>query len=256
MAKDSEICYSRNMKLSLVTLFLLVPFLSFAATIKVTDLKGREMEVEVISYTPSTGATKIKRTSDGQIFSVKADLFDEASRKKIEANAPKPRADLLVRVSVGKRRKNQGDSSYMKEQTISASVAVDNDSRDINFVGGKGTLFLIARQTKRYSEEGSDYGKVLSKQSFNVAVEAGKESEYEAKPVITAYDSDRDYTNVGGWEYYGYLLILEDSEGEIHTVETSIGNLKKDVESDDTLAKKLLGLKQDSLVEKNLEKRK
>ncbi|MCG8598586.1 MAG: hypothetical protein MI807_00390 [Verrucomicrobiales bacterium] len=228
--------------------------IGYAGTIRVTDTKGRSMDVEVISHIPNTGMTKIKRT-DGQVFNVNINLFDAESQKSIVANAPEPQAELEVSVSVGKRRKRQGDSSYMKDQTITATVTVENDSRDIDFTDGNGTLFLIARQTRRYAEDGADYGKVLSKQVFRITTKADEETKYEAKPVVTSYDSDRDSTNVGGWEYYGYLFILEDSNKEIKEVVTSIGNLKKDVEGDSALAKKLLNLSQESIVEKNLEKR-
>jgi hypothetical protein len=224
------------------------------AAISVKDTKGRSMDVEVLAYTPKTGVTRIKRT-DGQVFTVNVNVFDEDSQKRIIEAAPKPQAELRIEVSVGRRRERLGDSSYMKKQTISASVGIDNESLDIDFSGGKGTLFLIARQTRRYSEKDSDYGKVLSKQEFKMSIPASEEVEYEAKPVVTEYDSDRDSSNIGGWEYYGYLFILEDDEGAIHSVVTSIGNLKKQVENDDEHARKLLGLSKESIVEKNLEKR-
>lgn len=227
---------------------------SLCAAITVTDQKGRSMEVDVLEYKPVTKMTKIKRT-DGQVFDVNIGVFDEASRKRIVENAPEPQAELLVRVSVGKRRKRQGDSSFMKDQTISASVDVVNESRDINFPEGTGTIFLIARQTRRYSERDSDYGKVLSKQTFKISVKAGDENKYEAKPIVTSYDSDRDSSNIGGWEHHGYLFILQRNDGSIHEVVTSIGNLKKDAETDPGLAKKLLGLSDGAIVEKNLEKR-
>ncbi|MDF1849893.1 MAG: hypothetical protein P1U85_03600 [Verrucomicrobiales bacterium] len=191
---------------------------------------------------------------DGQVFEVKIDVFDLESQKSIIENAPKPKAELLIQTSVGKRNKRQSGSSYMKDQTISASVKIENDSRNIDFSEGKGTLFLIARQTRRYSDRDSDYGKVLSKQTFNISVKASEERKFEAQPIVTSYDSDRDETNIGGWAYYGYLFILQDKDGEIHSVDCSIGNLKKDVESDPTLAKKILPLTKESLVEKNLEK--
>lgn len=224
-----------------------------ASTIEVSDLKGRSMEVEVISYVPRTRMTKFKRT-DGQVFEVKIDVFDLESQKLILDHAPKPKAELVIRTSVGKRNKRQAGSSYMKDQTISATVTIENDSRDVDFSKGKGTLFLIARQTRRYSDRDEDYGKILSKQTFDVSVEASEERAFEAQPVVASYDSDRDETNIGGWAYYGYLFILQDSEGNVYSVECSIGNLKKDVEEDPVLAKKILPLENGSLVEKNLEK--
>lgn len=237
-----------------LVLTILISGVVRAGLISVSDTQGRSMEVEILAYTESSGNLKIKR-SDGQVFNVKIDVFDTESQAKIKANAPKAKADLVIRVSVGKRRSRQGDSSYMKDQTISASVAIENDSRDIDFKGGKGTLFLIARQTKRYADDAADYGKVLGKESFPVSALPGDSFEYEAQPIVTSYDSDRDSSNIGGWEYYGYLFILQDEDGEIHSVDTSIGNLKKEVETYPATAKKLLGLSKEQLVEKDLSRR-
>ncbi len=239
--------------LSCLCLLFLLPI--SAAEIEVTDVQGRSMNVEVMSYTQSSGNVRIKRIEDGQFFNVKLDVFDATSQEAIVANAPKAKAELVIKVSVGKRRKDQAGSSYMKDQTISASFTVENDSRDIDFPEGEATLFLIGRQTRRYSEDDADYGKVLSKQKFQVAVNPGEEKEFEAQQIVTSYDSDRDFTNVGGFEYYGYLLVLKDSDGLVHTVETSIGSLKKDVEEDPTMGEKLSQLAKDSLVEKNLKAR-
>jgi hypothetical protein len=227
---------------------------SAGAAVEVTDTQGRSMEVVVIHYNKSSGNVKIKKTT-GQIFSVKLSIFDAESQKRIEEAAPKEKAKLLIDVSVGKRRSRQGDSSYMKDQTISASVNLENKSRDIDFPQGKGAIFLVAQQTRRYSEDNADYGKVLSKQSFTPAILAGESIKFEAQPVITSYDSDRDSSNVGGWEYYGYIFILEDSDGEIHSIETSIALLEREIDDTPGIGKKLLQLKADSLVEKNLESR-
>lgn len=251
-----DVAYDRTMKKAVLLGFFTVLILgvSSATEVEVTDVKGRSMVVEVISYTGSNGKVRIKR-SDGQIFDVSLDIFDSASQKVIVENAPKARADLLIRVSVGKRRKAQGDSAYMVDQTVTASFTVENESREIDFSGGEAILFLIGRQTRRYSEDAADYGKVLSKQTFMIAVAAGEETEIEAKPIVTSYDSDRDFTNVGGFEYYGYLLVLKDDEREVHTVETSIGALKKDVEEDPSMGVKLAELANGALVEKNLKAR-
>lgn len=227
---------------------------SAGAAITVTDTKGRSMEVDVLHFNKSSGNVKIKRT-DGQIFAVKISLFNPESQKKIEEAAPKAKAKLLIDVSVGKRRSRQGDSSYMKDQTITASVDIENDSRDIDFPQGKGTVFLVARQTRRYSDDSADYGKVLSKQSFTPEMLAGESVKFEAQPVITSYDSDRDDTNVGGWEYYGYIFVLEDSDGEIHSIETSIALLEREIKDSPEIAKQILKLNAESLVEKNMELR-
>ncbi|MEM7698753.1 MAG: hypothetical protein AAF236_10150, partial [Verrucomicrobiota bacterium] len=233
--------------LLLITGILLTVEAAFSAIV-VKDTQGREMTVEVLAYTESSRNVKIKRVADGQVFNVKIDVFDTESQTRIAENAPKAHAQLEVDVSVGRRRERLGDSSYMKKQTITAGVKIENESRDIDFEGGKGILFLIARQTSRYANDEEDYGKVMAREEFQFSVNPRDEPfEFEAKPVITTYDSDRDYTNIGGWEYYGYVVVIQDSDRDIHSVSTSIGNLKKDLESTPVLAKSLLGLQADQI---------
>ncbi len=231
---------------------ILLPLSSVAITVK--DTKGRTMEISVISYTKSSGNVKIKR-DDGTVFNVNLNLFDSDSQSKILAAAPKARAELLVKPSVGKRRKQQGNSSYMKDQTVTASIYMKNVSRDIEFMSGKVTVILVARQTRRYSERDQDYGKVLAKQSFNVSIKPSEDTKYECKPIITSYDSDRDSSNVGGWEYYGYMVIVQEKDESIHTVETSIGSIKKVLEETPEAGKIYLKLQVGQMVKKDLSKK-
>ncbi len=237
----------------IASIFAFVPSLILAAgSIEVKDLKGRAMTVEVLAFTESSKNVKIKRVPDGAIFTVKADIFDAESQKRIVEAAPKARANLLIKVPVGRRRKNVPGSSYMETQTITAKVQVENDSRDVDMTGGKGTIFLIAQQTKRFADRAENYGKVLAKETFDISVAAGQEFEYECDPVVTEYDSDRDSTNIGGWEYYGWLLVIQDSDGDVQYTETNIGNLKKETEDDPSVGENYLSLRKDQEIEKNL----
>jgi hypothetical protein len=56
--------------------------------------------------------------------------------------------------------------------------------------------------------------KILSVQKFSTQLRAGKFSEHELKTVETAYDSDKDSSNVGGREFEGYLLMAQDPAGK------------------------------------------
>ena len=224
--------------------------------IEVKDLKGRKMKIDVLSYTQSSGNVRIKRLSDNAMFNVKISVFDPESQKKIKEVAPKAKAKLLAKVSVGRRRQNVRGSSYMERQTITAKATIENESRDIDFIEGKATVFLVAREMRRFSDKSADYGKILKKESFHVTVNPGREFKYECKPVVTEYDSDRDETNLGGWEYYGWMLIVEDKDGDVLAVETSIGNLKKEVDVDPRIGEVFLQLTEGKLVEKNLSVRK
>ncbi|MEX2580509.1 MAG: hypothetical protein WD342_15730 [Verrucomicrobiales bacterium] len=51
------------------------------------------------------------------------------------------------------------------------------------------------------------------------------------------------------------IFVLVDRDGDVHSVATSIGNLKKDVGEDPVAGKKLLSLSEGATVEKNLERR-
>lgn len=226
------------------------------AEIEVKDVKGRKMKIDVLSYTVSSGNVRIKRTSDGAVFNTRMTAFDAASQEKIKQVAPVAKAKMLSKVSVGRRRKNVKGSSFMERQTITAKATIENESRDIDFVDGKGTVLLVAREMGRFSDKNDDYGKILLKENFGVTVNPGKEFKFECKPVVTEYDSDRDNSNIGGWEYYGWVIILQGKDGSVNSVETSIGNLKKEVDEDPRIGDAFLSLKKGSLVEKNLTVRK
>jgi len=226
-----------------------VPTSSSAEPITVSDTKGRTMEIRVHSYTESSGNLRLERVDDGRFFNVKIDLFDAESQEKIKEVAPRPVAELDAKLSVGRRRERLGDSSYMKRQTISSSMRI------AHFMNGAVTVFIIGRQTSRYADREADYGKVLLKQNFRASVRAGEEFEYECKAVVTEYDSDRDSTNIGGWEYYGYAFIIQNEDGSVHTAETSIGNLQTEMNEDPEHVKTVLALSAGATVEKNLERR-
>lgn len=213
------------------------------------------MTVDVLAYTESSGNVRIKRVNDGAIFNVKLNIFDSASQEKIKAAAPKQKARLEVNVSVAKRRQDVPGSSYMERQTIKAKAKIENASRDIDFIDGKGTILLVGREMKRFANRDADYGKIIHKESFSATLNPGREMEYEFKPIVTEYDSDKDSTNIGGIAYYGWLLVIQEKDGSIHSVETSIGNLKKESDEDPGIGKIFLGLNVGQLVEKNLSKR-
>lgn len=195
-----------------------------AAEIEVANTAGLKMTVEVISYTASSGNVRIKR-GDGQMFNTKISVFDQTSQEKIIANAPKEVAQLDLDVSIGRQRARQGKSAYMQDMTITTSVKVTNQSRDIDLAETRFTIVLVGRNSKRYADRGQDWYKVLSVQNFSTQLVAGKASEHELKSIETSYDQDKDSSNVGGWEFEGYLLVAQDAEGRIISTKTTLGEV-------------------------------
>ena len=85
-----------------------------------------------------------------------------------------------------------------------------------------------------------DWSKILSIQKFETAILASKETTHELTPITTSYDSDKDSTNLGGWEFDGYLLVVQDPQGKILLGKSSIGPLKTAVVNSPGLMKKAL----------------
>lgn len=195
-----------------------------AAPIDVANKAGQSMTVEVLSYTASSGNVRIQR-ADGQIFNTKLDVFDAASQEKIIANAPKAVAKFEMDVSVGKKRKDQGSSTYMENMTITTSAKISNVTRDTDLGETNFTILLVARNSRRYANRSEDWYKILSVQKFSTQLVAGKSSEHELKSVETSYDSDKDSSNVGGWEFEGYLLVAQDPSGKILATKTTLGTV-------------------------------
>ena len=205
-----------------LSIFAAAVFSVSAAEIEVASTSGQKITVEVLGYTASSGNVRIKR-SDGQIINTKISVFDKASQEKIVANAPKESAKLDLEVSVGKKRERDGDSSYRKTMIVTTSVKVSNQSRDIDLPQTKFTLLLVGRNSKRYADRDQDWYKVLSVQTFSTELVAGKASEHELKTIKTSYDSDKDDSNLGGWEFEGYLLVGQNADGKVVTSKTNLG---------------------------------
>lgn len=195
-----------------------------AAVIEVANTSGQKMTVEIVSYTASSGNVRIKR-ADGQFFNTKLSVFDAPSQEKIIANAPKELPDFSLDVSIGRQRARQGNSAYMQNMTITTSVKVENKSRDIDLDQTNCTIVLVGRNAKRYANRAYDWFKVLSVQKFSTTLTAGKSSEHELRAIETTYDQDKDSSNLGGWEFEGYLLVAQDEDGNIIATKTTLGDV-------------------------------
>lgn len=214
-----------------------------AAPIEVSNTSGQKMSVEVLAYTASSGNVRVKR-SDGQIFNTKIDVFDLASRERIIANAPVEVPKFDMDVSVGKKRKDQANSTFMENMTISTSVTITNQSRDIDLGETKLTILFVARNSRRYADRSQDWYKILSVQRFSTQLDAGKSSRHELQPIETSYDSDKDKSNLGGWEFEGYLLVAADAAGKIIATKTSLGQVSTTTVKDEKLLQEALKLRE------------
>jgi hypothetical protein len=113
----------------------------------------------------------------------------------------------------------------MQSMTITTSVKVENTSRDIDLDQTNCTIVLVGRNSKRYANRAYDWYKVLSVQKFSTKLVAGGTSEHELKAIETTYDQDKDSSNLGGWEFEGYLLVAQDEDGNIIATKTTLGDV-------------------------------
>jgi hypothetical protein len=222
------------------------------AEIEVKNTAGQSMKIEVLKYTASSGNVRIQRNPDGTIFNLKIDLFDAESQAKIKEAAPKAMPKLDIKVSAGARRATVGNSAFMERQEITATVEVKNTSRDIDLAETKFTILLVGRNTRRFANRDDDGAKILSNQSASGSAVAGQSLRFEFKPVMTEYDEDKDSSNLGGWDYDGYLLVMQNKNGEIIEAKTSIGPVESDILKDHTLLKKAIALKEGTQISRNL----
>lgn len=195
-----------------------------AAPIEVSNAAGQSMTVEILSYDAAKGTLRLRR-DDGRTFDAKIDLFDAPSQERISANAPKETASFSMEAVVGKRRKNVTGSFYRETSTITTTVKIVNESRNLALGETKFTILLVGRNSRRYANRDEDWLKILSVQEFSAPVPAGETFSRDLKPIQTTNDSDKDSSNVGGWEYEGYLLVARDSEGRILSAKSSLGGV-------------------------------
>jgi len=220
--------------------------------VAVRSPNGQSMEVEVQAYTKSSGNVRIRRLTDGQVFNTKLEAFDGPSQAAIVAAAPVEIPPLRIDVTVGRRRKQQGNSSYMKEQDVTCTVKIRNEARDIDLPPSRFTILLIGRTTLRHRDRSSDYCRILAKETFDKAIPAGRDAEYQCQTITTSFDSDRDFTNLGGWEFDGYLIVVQDEQGKILDAKSSIGPVGTVTLKDEKLIRQAIGFSVGTEVERDL----
>ena len=158
--------------------------------------------------------------------------------------APVEILELKVDVSVGTRRASERDSSYVirEGQEITCKVKIENRTRDIDLAESKFTVILVGRNLLRYVNRANGNAKIFAKEDFQSGIAAGRSVEFTCKPFMTGYDSDRDESNVGGYEYDGYVMMMQDDEGKIVETYSNLGDFKVKTMKDPALVKKVLGI--------------
>lgn len=235
-----------------------VLFITFAAAataapviVTITSSKGKSMTVRLMGK--QGDKYLIRRTSDGKEFAIPPGILDEASQKLLMEKAKTMKEiypPLEADVSIGKRRKPRGSSSYMKAMEITGKVTLTNGDNSVPCPPCSARLIFIGQNQKYESRY-----KVLSSQQFDITP-TDKGEDFTTLPFVTVYDSDnKGDGNSGGYKYYGYLLVVQDRDDNVILTKTLSGRISKAMEMNVSLAKNMLAYKEGQILDESMEKR-
>lgn len=189
-----------------------------------TDTSGRSFQGELIKFT--AGFVTIKRSSDGQEFTVKANNFsaeDNAYFAQNNAAAQKSTAGtsaaavasgtpfrLSLKVSTSKSdRISKGEQFDDKQQVLQLSVDIKNEELKRDLLGANCSIIVLAKQILK-----PNTFLVVGREEFKVDVPLLKTFHYEqAKPIRLLYDDKN--TAQYGYKYYGYICVIKDAGGKV-----------------------------------------
>jgi hypothetical protein len=223
------------------------------------DQAGRPLEGELV--TASGDTVTIKRSSDGQTFTMKASNFsknDQAyfvskggslaptAAAAVQPAAPAPSvgstsakvAPMRMEVKVYPN-KNQKSRNYYyddKVERIGYRVDIRNGEQQREFKGGKAVIMAFAENLEDRSE-----GSVIIRDEFDVNLQPLATMTHDSKEAKLMFD------NVGykyGYKYSGYILVLKDATGNVVDVSASSATVAK-------FADAILSLKEHDGFDKN-----
>lgn len=202
------------------------------------------MEVTLVG--PEGDKVMIKRVKDGKKFTISLDSLSQKSKDEVVAmlaelkNSYPPIESSVV---IGKRRKHENGSSYMKKMVITGKITLTNKDRNHICPPCKASLVFIGQDQKD-----EDRFKVLSNQQLDITP-TPKGASVETTAFVTSYDSDnKGAGNIGGFKYVGYLLVVFDQEGKILFTKTLYSKLREAMKHDVTFAKNMTTYKEELIL--------
>jgi hypothetical protein len=219
-------------------------------SLTVTDLKGRSIEIELVSL--EGDSVKFRRPGNPKDFTLAISQLDEASQKQVRTQAatlPPEKAKIKVDVIIGKRRSDVKDDYYMEKQEITCTVKLSNLSTTISVPAVTGKIVFIGQSTSQ-----KEVFTVLSTQSFEASMKPSETVAKETESFVTSYDSDKKGAgNAGGFKYFGYLLAIMDGSGNLILDQTTSGPIRQALDSKETLLQKVLGYSKGTKLDSKME---
>jgi hypothetical protein len=215
----------------------------------VTDQKGRSIDIELVSL--SGDSVTFSRKGDPKEFTMPITDFAEISQNLIRKQAallPTVFPKILPEVVIGKRR-SKNDSYYMVKQEISSTVKLTNPNNKVAIPAVDVQVVFIGQNRRT-----PDALIILSKQSFEASIEPTKTFVKEMEPFVTSYDSDNKGSgNIGGYQYFGYILAIKDPDGKVVQTEATAGSIRQALKDKPHIIEDILAFKEGKLLTDKLE---
>lgn len=217
--------------------------------VEVRNADGKALKIELIAL---EGGSVVFNTTGKEIkeHTLPIAKFDAASQEKLREEAkdlpPRlPKIDIEVVIS----NKRDKDGYYMINQSVASKVKIRNLTTRIDYPASKGHVIYFGQDRRN-----DGFFKVMANEHFEFSVPANKIFETDVLGFKTSYDSDnKGYGNVGGYQYESYVLVLTDVEGNVIGTKTTDGSLRSAIEKDLSKAKRLIDMKPNEILNKDLE---
>ena len=217
--------------------------------VEVRNAEGKALKIELIAL---EGDNVVFSTTGKEVkeHTLPIAKFDASSQEKLreEAKTLPPRLPKIdIEVVISNKRDKEG--YYMVNQTVSSKVKIRNLSTRIDYPASKGYVVYFGQNRRN-----DGFFKVMANKDFEFSVPANKTFETDVLGFKTSYDSDnKGYGNIGGYQYESYVLVLTDTQGNVIGTKTTDGSLRSAIDKDLSKAKRLISLKADELLNKDLE---
>jgi hypothetical protein len=200
-------------------LFLLFCTQSLIADYRVfTNTNGQSIEAQYIDGNSEQVSLRLK---NGRIFKVSLDTLCENDREfcintQLELNRQnsKLKKDSRIEVSFFKKKRktlveenNCGQDDFI--QSFEPSVLIVNKDINKKFLDNTVTVIALGQSVEKKTEY-----KLLMKESFKFNIEPKGEYRWTGNPFTVKYDDYAGNGYIFGHKYTGYILIIENSDGE------------------------------------------
>lgn len=181
-----------------------------------SDQKGNTIEAEYVNI---FGTKVVLKTVDGRQLKVPMAGLSEADKEYLASAIP-PKIKIGVNVDKDRDTISSYSSDYgtynyeRKSETIKCVASLEKVNQEPTNREFTASMFVFGKETK------GSYLKLLSKTEHKFDFKYGKTTSFNSSPVTVEYTKS-DYLSNNGYRYEGYLVVVEDSAGNVVACEST-----------------------------------